>query len=177
MQRERAQLAAARVAKDEVANPRTCGVDVRRDPAPLERVQRATVRDLREVDVLGPGRDVAEHRLLPPYPLPVVHRELQVEVLEGRVAPRRDRHRRPVQQPRPPGRDRVDGRPRARVDVDPVVEPERAGPFESVLAEREQEGHPRVAEVPADRMLAVERLQRPRVGLRAAGRCERHHQT
>ena len=124
--------------------------------------------------MVGGADDPAQQRSAGEHVLAVVYGRRDVEVLEL-VARRPHEHRRAVDQARRAGHDRIDGRSLARGDVDAVVELEQARPLQAVGEHRVPEAGARVAEVGSDRMLLVERLDRPRVrGRVRAGHESRH---
>lgn len=129
-------------------------VAIRRERARPQRVDDRAAALLREVHVRPRLRDVPDHRAVRGDALPRADAGDDVPVLEGDAARPVDDHG-VVRVQRMGARDavegRVDGGPVRRRDVDPEVD--------AVALARD----PRVAEVAADGMLLVERLDRPAV--------------
>ena len=150
---------------DEDPRHRRAGVvRVRRQVAALQRVDDMPVPDLRDVHVTVRCLHVAEDRLPRRHVLPLADDADDVEVLEDRRAAGGDEvHRRGPLVADTAVRDRVDRRSVGRRDVDALVEGEAAGSLDPVLAHVGHEDGARVAEEAADRMLPVERLDRPRI--------------
>ncbi len=113
---------------------------------------------LGEVDVHEAGDDLADP-LVQADPVAAVHARPDVPVLHDPAAGAADAHGAAADD-RPSRRDGVDPGVVGRGDVDAEVE--GPGLLPRAVA--------RVVEVPADRVLPVERLQRPAVGVRR--RCE-----
>ena len=147
-------------------------VPVRGDPARCEWIPDAVAADLRQVNVVDPRDDASEHRLPGHDVLAVADGGDDVEVLEF-VVRGSDRDRGRVEQARRTGDHRIDGRAFRSGDVDAVVELEQARPFEPVGEHRVPEARAGIAEVRADRMLLMERLDRPRICGRTRARKQR----
>src|SRR5207245_3182704 len=125
--------------------------------------------DLGEVQMERPRGDVTNDGAAAAYELPFDDGRFDVDVLEFDSGRAHGDNRR-AQDVNATVGDRIDGRPTVRGDVDAVVEAEETWAAE---AQRRlvEEDRSWVAEVAADRVRPVERLQRPRI--RSSGRSER----
>ena len=119
------------------------------------------------------AHDVAENRAAGDHLFTVADGGDDVEVLEDPVSFRANGDRRVVDVVDLPRDDGIDGRAVGGCDVDAVVEEERARPLQAVREHRVQEARARIAEVRPDRMLLVERLDRPGESRGAGARGER----
>ena len=155
------------VADERVANRRPRVVGVRRQVSLLQRVDRLRSVDLRQVHVTERRLHISDHRVLCDDLLALAHDRDDVEVLEDALVPLVlagvDVERRRAEVVRDSADDRVDRRSVRRGDVDSLMEREEAGPVEATCEHAVLVDGPRVAEVPADRMLLVERSKRPAV--------------
>ena len=125
---------------------------------------------------------VSDHRLLSDDFLALAHDRDDVEVLEDALVPLVlagvDVQRRRAEVVRNPADHRIDRRAVGRGDVDALMEREEAGTVEAAGEHAVLVDGARIAEEAADRMLLVERLERPAVRRRGARRSERqrrHH--
>src|SRR5207253_56255 len=92
------------------------------------------------------------------------------------IGARIDVQRRGTEVVRDPAHDRVDRSPVGRGDVDALVEREEAGPVEPAGEDAVLEHSAWIAEEAPNRVLLVERLERPRIGRRAARDGERRRE-
>ena len=145
-------------------------VPVGADAAGGEGVHRLPVLQLSQMHVVGGFEDPTEHRLALGHVVADAHGRGDVPVLEGRAGLGVDLN--PIRR-HDPDDARADGVDRSGVggrDVDPLVVGERTGArHEAVNRGRAVEHRARIGEVPANRVLAVERLDGPAVGVRPLG--------
>ena len=166
--RERAAAAPARL---DAVHDRHRAVAIRLEMTRVEWVVDPVAVELRQVDVEPAGQNVADHRSVRDDVLLRRDRGTDVEVLESAAVRGDDDHLVAVADTRSSGDHRVDSRTRRRVDVDAVVERERARRERRVPAESAAaDDRARIAEIAADRVLPVEGLDRPAVDERSAVR-------
>ena len=165
------------VADQRVANRRPRVVDVRRQVTFLQRVDRVSTVDLGQVHVTEGRLHVSDHRVLSDDLLALADDGDDVEVLEDAlvalVLAGVDVQRRRAEVVRNPADHRIDRRSVGRGDVDSLMEREEAGTVEAACEHAVLVHRARIAEEAADRMLLVERLERPAVRRRGARRGER----
>ena len=111
--------------------------------------------------------DVAEHRFAREHVLALADDRDDVEELERHVVVGDDVQRRCAHVVRRAVLDRIDRRPVRRRDVDALMEREEARAVERAGEDPVLVDRPRVAEEGANRVLPVERLERP--GIRRGG--------
>ena len=136
-----------------------------------EGVDRDAAVQLGQVDVAAAAQDVAEQRHCGFDVLPGGDARGDVPVLEAAAAAAVDDEPLVHDRRHCSGRDRVDSRAVRSRDVDAIVELEGAGTAQQrPLRRRAREDRAGIAEVAADRVGTVERLDRPPVRIRGVRR-------